>query len=321
MNYYMRIYGIIMFLTVLAFTACGGGGSDVSTALFSFNDADTAGQIVTVTTEGISFNMVYVPGGLTFPTGLNDDDGDETVTDAYFICETEVTYELWQNVYNWASTNGYSFDNPGSQGDNGSRGIQHPVTYINWRDAMVWCNALTEWYNAMEGINNECVYTYSSVVNRDSNNAAACDGVEVSNTAKGFRLLTLNEWELTARYRDGTHWTYGDHASGDDSGYCYDDGAPLGGMSLSTVFGNYAVYDGNSGSTTASVRSKTPNALGLYDMSGNVWEWCYDLNVDLRTFRGGSFSGTDDRLRIGYLNSNLPTSTSGSFGFRFAKTQ
>ena len=70
----------------------------------------------------------------------------------------------------------YYFANSGRQGDNNSRGIQHPVTLVNWRDSMVWCNALTEWYNAQRGTNYECVYTYSSEIIRDSRdaNAAAC---------------------------------------------------------------------------------------------------------------------------------------------------
>jgi hypothetical protein len=48
-----------------------------------------------------------------------------------------------------------------AQGDNGSRGVLHPVTTVNWRDSRVWCNALTEYYNAKHGADTDldCVYT------------------------------------------------------------------------------------------------------------------------------------------------------------------
>ena len=81
-------------------------------------------------------------------------------------------------VYIWA-TNGigrtgagqYTFANAGTMGDGTGDTNQHPVTTVNWRDSMVWCNALTEWYNAQNGTSYECVYTYSSAIIRDSRTA------------------------------------------------------------------------------------------------------------------------------------------------------
>jgi formylglycine-generating enzyme required for sulfatase activity len=54
-----------------------------------------------VTVESVQFKMMLVPGNLDFPSGV-DDSGEETLADAYFIGETEVTYELWSEVYEWA---------------------------------------------------------------------------------------------------------------------------------------------------------------------------------------------------------------------------
>lgn len=280
---------------------------------------------------GVSFIMAYVPGGLTFPTGI-DDVGNATVDDAYWIAETEVTYELWYKVHGWALLNGYTFANPGTEGHDGTitdpegasptTADQEPVTTVNWRDSMVWCNALTEWYNAQNSTSYECVYTYFSTVIRDSRdtNATACDSAVAGSTAKGFRLLSSNEYELAARYRDGTNWTYGDHASGDDSGACSDEEDILGGLEMSTVFGNYAVYIDNSGDSTANVKSKSANALNLYDMSGNVREWCFTLSESDRVYRGGSWWFAGRYLRVGYCIDSYPSLVRSYIGFRFART-
>ena len=165
------------------------------------------------------------------------------------------------------------------------------------------------------------MYTYSGAIIRNSWDATACDNAVASSTAKGFRLLSINEWELAARYRNGTLWTYGDHASGDDSGACYNDGGILGGLGMSTVIGNYAVYDANSGSSTVEVKSKTANTLGLYNMSGNVWEWCFDLSGDDCVLRGGSLINHAYSLQVGLYILPAPEYKFSDIGFRIARTQ
>jgi len=307
-------------------------GTETTTKDISVIVTPPATTKILTTVDSVTFKMVLVPGGKTFPIGRNDE-GSATVENAYWIGETEVTYELWNKVYTWATDaergpKRYEFANAGTQGDNGSRGIQHPVTDVNWRDSMVWCNALTEWYNAQKGTSYECVYNYEGFIIRSSDPDwhIFCDNIVQSSTAKGFRLLTSNEHELAARYRDGILWTYGDHVSGDDNGACYDDGSILGGLGMSTVFGNYAVYSDNSGSSTAVVKSKTNgyNALGLYDMSGNVWEWCFDRENpgwNPRIVRSGDFTTDAYALQVGSFSYQSPFIFVYYIGFRFARTQ
>jgi hypothetical protein len=181
-----KIVNICITVTtfVLLFTAVGCWspmGSDNNNGETEPPTLDSS----TYTADGVSFVMSYVPGGFTFPTGINDD-GTATVADAYWIGETEVTYELWQNVYTWATSGSgatgagqYIFANAGTMGDGTGNTSQHPVTMVNWRDSMVWCNALTEWCNAYTGTSYECVYTYSSMIIRDSrdSNDEACGAV------------------------------------------------------------------------------------------------------------------------------------------------
>ena len=132
-------------------------------------------------------------------------------------------------------------------------------------------------------------------------------------TGKKFRLLTEAEWEFAAR---GGTKSCGSIYSGGDT---YDD---------------VAWYKDNSDSKTHPVASKSPNELGIYDMSGNVWEWCQDwdgqypstpvtnpkgpTSGSYRLFRGGSWCSTPRDCRVSYRNSYAPTFTSNYLGFRLA---
>jgi formylglycine-generating enzyme required for sulfatase activity len=346
----------ILLTVVLSGTGCTNGLHDI----YDEGKAAVLNK-VTFAADNVYFIMSYVPGG-TFPTGTNDLGIAATVAEPYWIGETEVTYELWQKVYHWATTDAgsgkradggdlYSFANPGLQGgdftvNNPVGTDQHPVTMINWRDSMAWCNALTEWYNARKGTGYTCVYTYSDVIIRDSrdSNAAACDGVVLEPGATGFRLLASDEWELAARWRnDATntvagfedpYFTKGNSASGAYT--FYNDatdtnpinGIPDGKDANDLVAVYYRYWNGSWQPTgivsTAGVKSKGGNgvnSLGLYDMSGNVVEWCFDLNTTLRVRRGGGWQSNADSLQVGNRSSSsLPQYADRNLGFRFAKS-
>lgn len=307
--------GLFFILVLAVFSSCGGSST-------------TAGTKVTFTADGISFKMAYVPGELSFPVGTMDNSNPaHTVSRAYWIGETEVTYELWNKVHTWAVANGYTFANPGLAGSSGSGAITEPVTTISWRDAMIFSNALTEWYNAKAGTNYTCVYYADSnyttpirTVNGDAVNnlapLATQDDPWIKNDATGFRLPTIDEWELAAKYKDGTNWTPGNYASG-ATDYAIDYNSTLNPDESATKAVAWCDATG-----TQAVKLLLPNALGLYDMSGNVWEWTdtwYD-GSSLRVIRSGGWDNGAGGMQIGFVFGYAPFNTKDSVGLRLART-
>ncbi len=267
--------------------------------------------------------LVSVPGG-TFTQTDGSESFSHTIS-AFKMGKYEVTYELWYTVYQWAISNGYAFANAGREGHDGIDGAMptaakyEPVTLINWRDMIVWCNAYSE-----KSVLTAC-YTYSAAIIRDSRdtNATACDNA-VCTWANGYRLPTEGEWQYAASYKDGLSWTPYNYASGATADY-----------NNAAATGLVAWYFDNSGSVTHDVGGKTANTLGIYDMSGNVWEWCWDwygtypgTSTDYRgtasgfyrVMRAGSFSFNANSLQVGYRYDSYPYDEYGSVGFRFART-
>lgn len=348
---------VLLMLLVMVSTSCGGSGSgggdddpdnpgnnpddpgDPDDPATAFVEID--GNTYTYTLpDGTVFKAMMTPDIDTdndFPTGTGDT-GTAKVPARFIMSETEVTYELWKEVYDWATStergaDKYTFANAGRQGGNESDTDpvdtnQNPVTTVNWRDTIVWCNALTEYYNAKNGsaADLECVYTYDNAIIRDSrdSNATACDSVVKNSSAKGFRLPGSMEWEFAARYIgitiplhtnfvliDGIYYTKGNSASGDTKAY----------NATTPTVGNYAVYTGNAGSSTAEVKTKTENALNLYDMSGNVYECCFDKNGSSRISRGGAFNCIASVMPVGLVGYDTPDSEGCSLGFRICRAQ
>ncbi|HBE05010.1 MAG TPA: hypothetical protein DCY85_00800 [Firmicutes bacterium] len=285
---------------------------------------------------GLVFSIAeaLVPGVTSFPTGTNDSTTCAEVNYPYYVAKYQVTYELWKRIYDWATSDDrgvgqYHFQNAGQMGGSrepGPKTDQHPVTTINWRDAMVWCNALTEYYNDQNTTNLACVYTYEGQIVRDSRdeNVSVCDNV-IAENANGFRLPTSMEWELAGRFRgnDSTntvdgfsnpYFTKGNSASGATGSYTDADATDAVGW-----------HSDNSGDSTHPVGEKEANTLGIYDMSGNVWEWCFASNPGplgtYRVMRGGSWFNASNYQRIGYMQNTYPQNAHGYNGFRPVRTK
>ncbi len=253
--------------------------------------------------------MKYVEGG-SFQMGSEDGDAyknerqvHRVQVDSFYMGIYPVTQEQYQKVM---SENPSYFD---SESDSNSR----PVEQVSWYDAVVFCNRMS----TREGL--EPVYELGGSSDPDrwgpvpEDDPSKWDSLQVNWEAKGYRLPTEDEWEYAA-------------CGGNQSqGYTY---------AGSNSVGDVAWYGSNSSRRTHPVGEKRPNELGLHDMSGNVWEWCWDWYDDEyyeespavnptglvsgsnRVLRGGSWFTSAQIVRSASRNIRTPSIRSLIIGFR-----
>ena len=186
-------------------------------------------------------DMIFVKGGKYTPYFTDD---EKEVYDLE-VCRYLTTQKMWLEVME---------NNPSK-----FKGIYKPVDTVTWWQALEFCNKLSEKYNLKP------VYDLSKkrilMINQLDGEKASPDIADFKKT-EGFRLPTEVEWEWFAR---------GGQIAIDEGTFSYK-------YSGSDNVDEVAWYDKISNDETKNVGTKNPNQLGLFDCSGNVWEWYFNKN-------------------------------------------
>lgn len=240
---------------------------------------------------------------------------------SFWMDVTEVPGWKWNQVYHWATNHGYEFSSEGSVNR-----LDEPVALVNWYDAIKWCNARSQ----MEGL--APIY-YANFFMTEVYKTGEYDLMWVNWTTNGYRLPTEAEWEKAARGgHSNAYFPWGtDTIIHDQANYSSDGSQPY---DLTPTPGLHPYYAGS----RAPVASFQPNPFGLFDMAGNVNEWCWDwyeatyydefpthnprgpATGTERVIRGGGYLSGAASARVAYRQKSLPSDVALSLGFRCVRS-
>ncbi len=268
--------------------------------------------------------MALIPSG-RFQMGDSFGEGSffelpihEVFVSAFYMDKYEVTKVVWDAVKDWGGANGYDL---GGRGE--GKAANHPVQAVSWYDVVKWCNARSQKEGRVPAYYTDValtqVYKTGQLAPYVKWNA-------------GYRLPTEAEWEKAARGGASGRrfpWSDADTITHSRANIF---SSPLWNYDVSPTREFHPTYAVGNNPYTSPVGSFAPNGYGLYDMAGNVFEWCSDLyggysggiqtdprgpgSGSYRVIRGGGWRNPAVDCRSAVRYGNLPEGRNDHYGFR-----